>query len=95
MMSLPKSIGQALMEAFRNFEIEKPIEQHRALYLWDDIVGDQIARVTTPQKIEKNVLFVSVDSPVWRNELMFLKLKIIKDINKKLTGNSIKDIKFT
>jgi len=94
-MSQLKTIGEALREAFRNFEIEKPIEQHRALYLWDDVVGDQIARVTTPQKIEKNIMFVIVDSPVWRNELMFLKRKIIKDLNQLLTGNPIKDIKFT
>lgn len=94
-MSQPKSIGAALREAFRHFEIEKPIEQHRALYLWDDVVGDQIAHVTTPLKIEKNVLFVAVDSPVWRNELMFLKRKIVIDLNQLLTGNPIKDIKFT
>lgn len=94
-MSQPKTLGDALREAFRHFEIEKPIEQHRALYLWDNVVGDQIARVTTPQKIEKNVMFVAVDSPVWRNELMFLKRKIIKDLNQALTGNAIKDIKFT
>ena len=94
-MPRPKTLGEALLEAFRHFEIEKPMEQHRALYLWENVVGDQIARVTTPQKIEKNVLFVAVDSPVWRNELIFLKRNIIRDLNQVLTGNAIKDIKFT
>lgn len=94
-MSQPKSIGAALRETFKHFQIEKPIEQHRALYLWDDVVGEKISHVTTPVKIEKNVLFVTVDSPVWRNELMFLKRRIMKDLNQLLTGNPIKDIKFT
>ncbi len=94
-MSQPRTIGDALREAIRHFKIEKPMEQHKALYLWDNVVGDQIAHVTTPLKIEKNILFVAVDSPVWRNELMFLKRKILADLNQLLTRNTIKDIKFT
>lgn len=95
-MSQPKSIGAALREAFKHFQIEKPIEQHRALYLWDDVVGEKnFPCHHTAKKLKKNVLFVTVDSPVWRNELMFLKRRIMKDLNQLLTGNPIKDIKFT
>ncbi len=37
--------------------------------VWDEIVGGQIARVTTPLTFEGTTLVVSVASPRWAHEL--------------------------
>ncbi len=79
---------------YRRYDIEKPIEQHKAILLWDEIVGNSITNVTTPKKIENDVLIVEVNSPVWRNELMFLKQNILQKLNQKLKGEPIKEIRF-
>ena len=58
-------------------------------------MGERVAEVSQAEKIEKGVLFVRVESPVWRNELSFMKQNLIENINKKLNKQIVKDIKFT
>jgi predicted nucleic acid-binding Zn ribbon protein len=53
-----------------------------------------VAEISSAEKIEKGVLYVKVDSPVWRNELVFMKSDIISRLNKALSKPVVKDIKF-
>ena len=47
---------------------------------WQKIVGKLLAERTELNKLEKNVLFVSVLNNVWMQELVLHKSKIIHDI---------------
>jgi predicted nucleic acid-binding Zn ribbon protein len=88
------NISAVLNDIYKKAGIEKPIEQHKAFMYWDDIVGVNIKKVAQPKKIENDILIVEVDSPVWRNELMFLKQNILQKLNQKLKGERIKEIRF-
>lgn len=60
---------------------------------WRNIVGDLLAERSTPEKYEHHVLFVRVTNPTWMQELVLIKPKIIKRMNK-LLDLQVNDIIF-
>ena len=78
----------------RKFGIDNAIAQNQALNVWNEIVGDIVAKNTEPDRVEHGVIIVKVSSPTWRQELYFQKKEIIKKINNKIGKNVIRDIRF-
>jgi len=89
---MAKTLGQAIDKMLRKFDIEKPVRQGESLFIWDEIVGKTISSHTTPEKVSYGKLYIKVDSPSWRNELLFRKDEILKRINKKLNKANIREI---
>ena len=61
--------------------LEERLQQYRALLLWDEVVGPQIAARTRPEKIRDGVLEVCVDQPTWMQQLQLLKPQILAKLN--------------
>ncbi len=74
--------------------LESGVKQHSAIWEWENVVGETIARNTTPESVSHHVLRVKVASPAWRQELQFKKQDIINRLNRKLGKDTIKDIRF-
>ena len=89
-----KPIGLALDELVNSLGIKTKLHEYDAVLYWDSIVGEQIARMTTATRITKGVLFVSVKTSTWRNELTLRKKEIIDKLNTAIGISTIKDIKF-
>jgi len=94
-MARAKPIGNVFAQLFRELGIDKAIQQNMAVTRWGEIVGERISQISVAEKIESGVLFVKVSSPVWRNELVFMKSNLINSLNEALEKNIVKDIKFT
>ncbi len=86
------SINNIFNKLIKKYGLEQSVRQNEALFLWPAIVGDQIAAHTTAEKISYGKLIVRVDSPVWRNELLFQKNSILNKLNNQLKGTNINDI---
>jgi len=89
-----KLLGEALDELVRKLGIKKKLLEYEAVLRWEEIVGEKIARATTPTKISRGVLFVSVRTSAWRNELTMRKKEIMLKINSTLGQEVVLDIKF-
>lgn len=87
-----ESLGTAIARMLKIYGIEKPVRQNEVFFIWQDIVGEVIAKHAIPEKVAYNKLFVKVDSPVWRNELNFRKEEILKRIKSQLKNAQIKEI---
>jgi len=74
--------------------LDKAMAQHSALWIWNEVVGEAVAKRTHPETVKHHILTVNVDSPVWRQELTFQKSDIVKKLNQKLGSGTIKDIRF-
>ncbi len=94
-MAKAQQIGNVFTQLFRDLGIDKAIQQNMAVSQWAEIVGERIAQISEADRIENGVLYVKVSSPVWRNELVFMKSSLINSVNEALTKNVVKDIKFT
>ncbi len=89
-----QSLKIAIDSMLRKFGIENAIAQNKALNIWDEIVGDKVAKNTEPERVEHGVIIVKVSSPTWRQELHFQKNEIIQKINKTIGKKVIRDIRF-
>jgi len=90
----PKGIAQAIAEFAAALGIDQTLRRYAVITGWEETVGEQIARVTRPQRIENGVLYVSVTTAPWRAELSLKRMEIIERLNKAAGSRVIKDIRF-
>jgi predicted nucleic acid-binding Zn ribbon protein len=87
-------MSSALDELVKGLGIEKKLREYDAVVYWESAVGEQIAKMTKATRIEKGVLFVSVRTSTWRNELTLRKKEIVNKLNGVVGNNVVKDIRF-
>jgi predicted nucleic acid-binding Zn ribbon protein len=87
-------IGTALNDLVTSLGIDDTLRRHALLADWAELVGEQIARVTEPQRIDNGVLFVHVTTAPWRAELSLKRMDILKKLNKAVGANVVRDIRF-
>lgn len=85
--------GELLNKLLVNFGLDKRLQQYRALLIWDEVVGPQIAERARPSKLRGSVLEVCVDQPTWMQQLQLMKPQILKKLNAQLgEEGAIKEI---
>jgi predicted nucleic acid-binding Zn ribbon protein len=89
-----QTLGDALNALVQSLGIEKQIEQYRVFEIWNEAVGEQVAKVSQPERLHGGVLIVSVSNAPWRSELTFRKKEILQKIHTITNSKSITDIKF-
>ena len=61
---------------------------------WEQICGANVAKHSKPVRLERKVLYINTDSSVWANHLLMMKQQFINNINRVMTNDPVKDIKF-
>jgi predicted nucleic acid-binding Zn ribbon protein len=89
-----KPLGNFLPGVLNKLGLSDRLAQQKAVILWNKAVGPDIRKQTVVNRIQDNVLYVSVSNPVWMNELVYLKSGIIKKLNELIGQEVVKDIKF-
>ncbi|MEO8447543.1 MAG: DUF721 domain-containing protein [bacterium] len=83
------------MDSFMNYiGLDLRMQELEILNVWNECVGDAIAKFSTPVEIRRNKLFVSVENAAWRYELSLKKNEIIEKLNLNLKKKIIRDIIF-
>lgn len=88
------SVGGALESAIARLGLSHKLAQQRALVLWPQVVGPQIAAATTPLQVRDGILFVAAKSSVWAHELIYRKAGILAALHRELGPDSLTDIRF-
>jgi predicted nucleic acid-binding Zn ribbon protein len=87
-------VGDAIEELIAQLGIKKKLHEQDAFVVWDQAVGERIAKIAIPTRMLRGTLIVSVKSGAWRNELSMRKQEIICRINELVGDEILKDIKF-
>ena len=87
-------IGGALKKLIKSNNLEKGLEEQKAVDIWEKVVGGRINESTEPISIENGVLSVKTSNPSWSQELQLQKPHILKKLNNRLNKKVIKDIRF-
>jgi hypothetical protein len=90
----PEHISVIFKQLFRNPEWEKHLQVSLLVARWQELVGPQIAKQTEPEFLKDEVLQVRVENSVWLNHLRFLGEELRLKINKKLSPQEIREIRF-
>ena len=86
---LGSSTRTIIKQMFDDMGITPRIEQHQVWFIWDKVVGSQIAAHARPASIRNNVLEVRVDHAVWMQQLQLLKPQLLAKLNRELGNNTL------
>lgn len=87
------SLGDAIKLYLKNNQIEDKTDIQRVILEWEKLMGKPIAQNTEKVWFHDGILYIKIQSPVWRNELQLAKQKIISLINKKLRRELVKEVR--
>lgn len=74
--------------------VKERVKEYRLWKEWGNLVGEQIAKNCRPERIKDGILFLKVSSPVWAQQLQFMKGMVIEKVNRFMGGNGVTDLRF-
>ena len=84
-------LGDALGAYIKRSGLKRRLDQASVIPEWPELVGPQIAEVTTPLSVGPDgTLFVSVTSAAWMQELQLMSADILRRLGER--GKKIKRI---
>ncbi|HCV42253.1 MAG TPA: hypothetical protein DGH68_02125 [Bacteroidetes bacterium] len=90
----PLALDAALNDLVASLGISKKLREYNAITSWETVVGEQIARVAKPSRIDNGVLYVTVSSAPWRAELSMRRREIAEKMNAAAGKRVVQDIRF-
>ncbi len=87
-------IGNIIDNILKTYRQESDEELIQAWRVWDDVVGDIIAKNAKPAAFKGRVLLIHVSSSTWIHHLQFLKAEMIGRLNNALGKELVEDLKF-
>ncbi|HEY2919878.1 MAG TPA: DUF721 domain-containing protein [Candidatus Binatia bacterium] len=87
-------VGEVLDQSLKRLDLAPRLDEYSVWPIWNEIVGKTIARNAQPEKIRNGTLFIKVTSPVWMQQLQFMKNMIVDKLNQRLKQEIVKNIFF-
>ena len=88
------AVGDVLGDVLKRVDPEQQLRAYRIWSFWNDEVGDGIARRAQPTHFRNGILFVTVATHSWMQELQFMKDHIRERLNARLEAPLVRDIFF-
>ncbi len=89
-----EKIGEIVEKSLRRLDQSGKLTEYGVWPIWNETVGPTIARNAQPEKIRHATLFVKVTSPVWMQQLQYMKEMITDKLNERLMSPVVKNIFF-
>src|SRR5690242_8961407 len=89
------SLSEVLEQALRKLDLGEAALEARAVMLWPEIVGPQMARASEAQSFRGGTLVVVTRSSSWNQEFSFQKAAILRRYRERLGRELVKDLRFT
>jgi len=85
-------LGDAISQIFKEEKLDEKYSIFAIRNGWEGIVGKTVAKHTTQINYLNGLLYVSIDSPVVRNELSYVKEEIMQKVNKFVGKRLVKEL---
>ena len=86
------TLGDAIKAFYHDNQRDGALDEQVILDSWKDVVGDFIAAHTLKTGIKNGVFYVKVDADSLKNELLYAKSMLLKNLNSKVKNEILKDI---
>jgi predicted nucleic acid-binding Zn ribbon protein len=87
------SLKDAIEKFLKDFHLEEKLNETRLLGSWEKVAGKLIARHTKEIFVKDQVLYIKADSAALKQELTYMRTKLMEKLNKSAGIEVIKDIK--
>jgi len=91
---VPEKVDSILERALSKLNLGIKVKQYQIWEVWDSVVGEHIARQAQPHQVRNMILWITVSSSTWMQQLEFMKQLIIDRLNERIGEKVIKDIRF-
>lgn len=88
----PKPLKELVKNYLDDVPYRKRLKRGMILSLWDESVGESIAKQTQNLRFDKGKLIMNVKNPAWRQEIHMKRYSIAKKLNEKVGEKIIKEI---
>ena len=89
-----KSVAELVMAMLREEGLETPLNEHRLINAWGEVLGATINSYTKDLRIYNQVLYVTLTSWVLRHELFMNRKELVRKLNEHVRAVVITDIVF-
>ncbi len=89
-----EDISSVIKSVVSKLNIESKINSSKLFNHWQEIVGSEISKKAKPEKLTRGLLFVSVTTSTWANELSLMSGQLIDKINSYIGKEIVKEIRF-
>ncbi len=86
------TLAELINEFYKSHNRENCLDEMKIIESWKSVVGGFIAAHTLDLRITKGILYVKVDADSLRNELVYSKTILLRNINRVSGTNLLKDI---
>ena len=90
----PSRVADVLGNVMKRIDPDHQLPAYALWTFWDHEVGEGIARRAQPARFRNGILFVTVATHSWMQELQFMKDDIRERLNTRLGANLVRDIFF-
>ena len=87
-------IGKLIQSYLRQESLESPLNEHRLINAWSEVLGPTIASYTRDLFIKNQVLYVHLTSAALRQELMMGRELLVRNLNAHVGAQVITNIVF-
>ena len=88
----PESLGKVIEKMLDVFKLRAKVQEAQVVDAWGEIVGPMIEKRTRDVYIRHKKLYVKLDSPVVKQELMYMRSKIVERVNQHVGAEAITDV---
>lgn len=92
---VPQSVGDVLRSLLEETALQTRMDELKAADIWGNIVGNNIASLTSRPYVKNGLMSIGVPNASLRNELHMSRSRLCSLINKTLGKEIIKEIRFT
>ena len=85
-------IGQAIQKLLKSYHIKSKFDEANLIASWERLVGKVVAKCTKKLHIRNKVLFVELDSPALKNDLLLHKSRILEIFQKEFGADVLTEI---
>jgi predicted nucleic acid-binding Zn ribbon protein len=85
-------IGQAIQQLLNSYHIKAKFDETNLVNSWERMVGKPIAKRTKKVFVRNKVLFVELDSPALKNDLLLHKTQIIELLQREFGQEIVKEL---
>jgi len=89
-----EALSSVLVRLMARMGLDAELEGWRAVEEWSRLVGPRVARHTHAVSYHDGVLRVEVEGSAWMHELSYLKLDLMRTLNRELGANRVRDVRF-
>ena len=87
-----KTIAELLVDFIQEEGLTDGLERVKIFKIWDIVVGTKYANATLYKFYKNGTLYCTISSSMLRSQLYLNKLQIIRDINKMIGRDCVKEL---